>query len=199
MFRGRGLRQGMPLSPILSNFVLRDFDQAFRAKGFQLVRYADDLVVFAESEEACQRIQEFTISELGRLKLTLSQGKTIICNPAQPVGFLGMDLGLHQGSGKYSLTVSSDRMKGIRATFVRYHDWSIAQKEGLDIARLFRRIDQMRGGYSAAYSAADNITDLKCRMENWVRDCVTAIYTSIFGADSIKRLDSKKQIFLMVP
>jgi retron-type reverse transcriptase len=42
---GEGLRQGMPLSPILSNFVLRDFDQAFVAARYDLVRYADDLIV----------------------------------------------------------------------------------------------------------------------------------------------------------
>src|SRR5260221_2759161 len=102
--KGKGLRQGTPLSPILSNFVLRDFDQAFGQHGYQLVRYADDLVVFSETEEECRRVQELTIVELEKLGLSVSKDKTMICAPPKAVEFLGMELGLKAGSGKYCLT-----------------------------------------------------------------------------------------------
>src|SRR5208282_4729918 len=102
---GIGLRQGMPLSPILSNFVLRDFDKAFGNRGYQLVRYADDLLVLAGSMEECKRIEDFTISELGRLDLKVSEAKTETCSPTEPVEFLGMELGLRPGTEKYCLTV----------------------------------------------------------------------------------------------
>ena len=107
---GRGLRQGMPLSPILSNFLLRDFDRAFSERGHALVRYADDLVVFASSRDECETIQELTEFELAKLKLQFSPGKTEICGPHEPVEFLGMELGLRDGTSTYCLTVSTRQM-----------------------------------------------------------------------------------------
>ena len=195
---GKGLRQGMPLSPILSNFVLRDFDRAYGQHGYHLVRYADDLIILGESMAQCQQIQDFTVSELKKLGLKVSETKTMICSPAEPVEFLGMDLGLRPGSNKYCLTISDERMKEIRTAFARYHDWTVADGEGLDVAKLFRRLNQMKGGYGAAYGAADNITDLNERLGQWVEDCATKIYGSIFGADVVRRLDQKKRAFLML-
>lgn len=96
---GRGLRQGMPLSPILSNFLLRDFDRAFSQRGHALLRYADDLAVFGSSRRECETIRDLTESELAKLKLQLSPEKTEICGPHEPVEFLGMELGLKDGSG----------------------------------------------------------------------------------------------------
>ena len=50
---GLGVRQGMPLSPFFANVVLKKFDRLFISKGIPIVRYADDFVVFANSEQQC--------------------------------------------------------------------------------------------------------------------------------------------------
>jgi hypothetical protein len=57
----------------------------------------------------------------------------------------------------------------------------------------------MKGGYGAAYSAADNITGLNQRLEQWVQNCATAIYRSIFGSEVVRQLDKRKRAFLMMP
>jgi len=67
--RGKGLRQGMPLSPILSNFLLRDFDQAFTAAHSDFVRYADDLIILACTREECAAAEALTRVELSKLGL----------------------------------------------------------------------------------------------------------------------------------
>ena len=54
--KGAGLRQGMPLSPILSNFVLRDFDAVMGSKR-AMVRYADDMLIFCNSRIECEDAQ----------------------------------------------------------------------------------------------------------------------------------------------
>jgi RNA-directed DNA polymerase len=46
-----GIPQGGVLSPMLANFYLYEFDRAVTAKGFRLVRYADDFVVMCKTRE----------------------------------------------------------------------------------------------------------------------------------------------------
>lgn len=154
---GRGLRQGMPLSPILSNFLLRDFDRAFSERDHALVRYADDLVVFASSRDECEAIRDLTEAELAKLKLQLSPEKTEICAPQEPVEFLGMELGLKDGTSTYCLTVSMRQVEKIRESFRSLHDLDFAMSKGLDLAKFLRRLDHMKIGYRIAHGVADNL------------------------------------------
>ena len=127
--RGEGLRQGMPLSPILSNFLLRDFDQAFTAAGYDLVRYADDLIVLASTREECAAIEALTRAELSKLGLGLSEQKTETREPVESVEFLGMELGLRPGTSTYCLTVSKYQLAKIREQFTNFHDVDFAGKD----------------------------------------------------------------------
>ncbi|GFG91685.1 reverse transcriptase domain-containing protein [Mycobacterium bourgelatii] len=54
----QGTPQGSPLSPLLSNIMLDDFDQEFWARGHRFVRYADDIRVFVKSKRAAERVLE---------------------------------------------------------------------------------------------------------------------------------------------
>lgn len=38
----KGVPQGSPISPLLANFFLEDFDRTLEAAGRKLIRYADD-------------------------------------------------------------------------------------------------------------------------------------------------------------
>lgn len=67
---GLGVRQGMPLSPF-SNVLLQKFDEALVKRRFQAVRYADDLIFFADSEAECFAIFDYCQAELGRLGLEI--------------------------------------------------------------------------------------------------------------------------------
>jgi retron-type reverse transcriptase len=197
---GVGLRQGMPLSPILSNFLLRDFDRIFWKSGYSLVRYADDLVFFASSEEECVAIQGLVVRELKKLGLELSTdpGKTMICPPNVPVEFLGMELGLKEGTSLYCLTVSNGQMKKIKESFSQYHDVEYDISKKLDMSGLMRRIDQMAIGYRFAYGVADNFDDLTQRLEQWKQLCALKVYSNIFGAESVKKLSDRQKLFLML-
>jgi RNA-directed DNA polymerase len=196
---GRGLRQGMPLSPILSNFLLRDFDRAFSQRGHALLRYADDLAVFGSSRRECETIRDLTESELAKLKLQLSPEKTEICGPHEPVEFLGMELGLKDGTGTYCLTVSKRQMQKIRESFRSLHDLDFAMSKGLDFARLSRRLDHMKTGYRMAYRVADNFAILDEQLVRWAQNCVLKIFSSIFGVPAVNRLTRRQKAFLMLP
>ncbi|GFG88738.1 reverse transcriptase domain-containing protein [Mycobacterium bourgelatii] len=78
-----------PLSPLLSNIMLDDFDQEFWARGHRFVRYADDIRVFVKSKRAAERVLEQGTRLLEqRLKLRVNQAKSSIA-PATTAVLLG--------------------------------------------------------------------------------------------------------------
>lgn len=107
--KGLGLRQGMPVSPFLSNIVLADFDKTILKNKFNMVRYADDLVVFCESKRACEDAQEIIVAELEKIGHELNAQKTDIFRPDEAVEFLGLDIVLRDKV--YVSIVSEARFK----------------------------------------------------------------------------------------
>jgi len=75
---GIGIPQGNPLSPLLSNIYLADFDKFMRDQNKSIVRYADDFIVlFGTKDEALtgyNQISEYLIHNLG-LKIHELEGK----------------------------------------------------------------------------------------------------------------------------
>ena len=95
----RGIPQGSPISPLLSNLYMRRFVLAWkklgleRSLGSQIVTYADDLVILCKpgkADEALQRMREI----MGKLKLTVNEEKTRICKVREGTfDFLGYSFG----------------------------------------------------------------------------------------------------------
>ena len=195
---GRGLRQGMPLSPILSNFVLRNFDRVISDK-HSMVRYADDLILLARSRGECEGAAALVETELAKLGLKLSIEKTEIHDPSSAVEFLGMELRLSKGSQNYELVVSDEQIYKIRDGFRALHNWDAASKDGLDITKLLRRLEQMKAGYASAYDAADNSKILNEKLERWAQECAKKVYSSIFGPERVSALTDRQKQFLHLP
>ncbi len=90
-----GIPQGNPLSPLLSNIYLSPFDIHLKNKGYNLVRYADDLVILCKNEKECKRAYKECEIILAKLNLDvhpLEEGdKTkIIDLMKSTVDFLGI-------------------------------------------------------------------------------------------------------------
>lgn len=84
-----GTPQGSPLSPLLSNIMLDDFDQEFCSRGLRFVRFADDIRVFVKSKRAAERVLDQATKVLEqRLKLKVNRQKSVI-NPASVAILLG--------------------------------------------------------------------------------------------------------------
>jgi group II intron reverse transcriptase/maturase len=54
--REAGMPQGSPLSPLLSNILLDDFDKELERRGHRFCRYADDANVYVHSKRAGLRV-----------------------------------------------------------------------------------------------------------------------------------------------
>jgi len=85
-----GTPQGGPLSPLLANIYLHTFDTAMRSQMIPLVRYADDVVMFAHSRQEAEAHLASARQVLeGPLKLTLHPIKTCVVSIDDGFCYLG--------------------------------------------------------------------------------------------------------------
>jgi len=102
----RGVPQGSPLSPLLSNVVLDELDQELARRGHRFTRYADDCNVYVRSERAGQRVMtSLTGSIEGRLRLKVNQDKSAVARPEER-HFLGFRLRLDPRTGAVEVLLS---------------------------------------------------------------------------------------------
>lgn len=87
--RTQGLPQGSPLSPMLANIMLDDFDNDMQTAGFKLIRFADDFVVLCKSREQAQLAHQAAELSLQEHGLKLNQDKTHITHMDKGFHYLG--------------------------------------------------------------------------------------------------------------
>jgi len=79
-----GTPQGGPLSPLLSNIVLDEFDRELERRGLRYARYADDCNVYVRSRRAGERVMAgITRFITTKLKLKVNEQKSAVAEPWQ--------------------------------------------------------------------------------------------------------------------
>jgi RNA-directed DNA polymerase len=77
-----GTPQGGPLSPLLSNIVLDEFDRELERRGLRFVRYADDSNIYVRSRRAGERVMESIRRFITtKLKLKVNEKKSAVAEP----------------------------------------------------------------------------------------------------------------------
>ncbi|TYS52006.1 group II intron reverse transcriptase/maturase [Bacillus infantis] len=75
-----GTPQGGVISPLLANVYLNELDWEWDLHGVRFVRYADDFLLFAKSQEAIDKAATLTKEKLAELGLEISKEKTKVVN-----------------------------------------------------------------------------------------------------------------------
>ena len=155
-----GSPQGGPLSPLLANICLNEFDWEMNRRGVKLVRYADDIVVLARSKRAAERLLGSCRKYLeGKLELKMNTEKSNVSGifAQKEFKFLGFCLGKN-GSGVY----------------IRAHRKSLAKaKEKLKLftkrnrGRNVRRVMQEVKVFIRGWIGYFRVADMKRTLMSW--------------------------------
>lgn len=174
----RGISQGSPLSPLLSNLYMRRFVLGWHRLGCaqrfgaRIVNYADDLVVCCEgsAEEALQAMRQI----MARLKLTVNEEKTHVCHvPEQYFDFLGYQFGRFYSTqtGKAYLGTRPSK-KSVKRLIKSIHEQTAHSTCLLEAEEVVQRLNRKLRGWanyfklgpvSKAYRLVDTYTTRRLR------------------------------------
>ncbi len=105
-----GAPQGGPLSPLLSNLVLDEFDQELMRRGHRFCRYADDCNIYVRSHRAGERVMATACRFLTeRLRLKVNESKSAVALPEERK-FLGFTIS-NDGSERRVSAKALDKFK----------------------------------------------------------------------------------------
>jgi hypothetical protein len=194
---GEGLRQGMPLSPVLSNLMLKEFDVALSRAGLSVVRYADDIAVFCRSRSECENALDLVRHQLGRLKLAvpdLGGSKSMIYEPSEDAEFLGLEM--RRDADGYHLIAPTKKFSKIAEKMRAIASVAECTKRKRTVAQVSQTLDAMIGGHRGAVSAVRNGDDFLMRLIAERKLVLNELLAEILGTAVLEGLGEQKKAIL---
>ncbi len=196
---GRGLRQGMPISPVLSNLLLKKFDDALAVRGFSAIRYADDIAIFGESERECLDGLDFVRQNLARLSLDLPDlavdGKTTLRNPSESAVFLGVEIAPF-GKGAYQLRAPTKKLNDIEAAMSNIASLEKCTKQKKNLTQVARSLDSFVVGHAASMMVLEDGGEFRSRIEILKQRQLRRLLEELIGKNAVKKLSDIQLAFL---
>jgi group II intron reverse transcriptase/maturase len=197
---GLGIRQGMPLSPILANLALADFDRDIKKNGIEMVRYADDLILFFETKEQAVSGQKLVKSLLQNMQLSIPDiadgSKTAIVAKSDSLSFLGREIVFLGSSGKFVARVAGSQMLKIEQRLADEFSFSSRTKNGKTFQDTIVDLSKSVSAYLGIYKDADNYAEFEARLRGRSRGIIVQIFKDIFGQNSLSGLSAEGRKFL---
>jgi RNA-directed DNA polymerase len=162
-----GTMQGGPLSPLLANILLDDFDKELELRGLRFVRYADDFLVFTKTRESARRVFGSVGRYLTRkLKLVVNRQKSRICRTdgVEFVGFIFTGYGGQIRVSPKNIKKFTDRVKAITR-----------RCRGVSIQSRYRELRQYLNGW-VGYFRLVPIKSFFTDLDKWLRRRIRACY-----------------------
>jgi RNA-directed DNA polymerase len=166
--RRKGVPQGGPLSPLLSNIVLNELDQELEKRNLMFVRYADDFSIFLKTSRAANRVKRrITRFIEDKLHLLVNTKKSAIRRPLgyEYLGFAFESTYSKGDRGHYQLVVSHDSLEELK-----YKIKEITRKTlPASFDERIERLNLLMRGWLNYFKPASMFGKLKT-MDGWVRN-----------------------------
>lgn len=158
----QGTPQGSPLSPLLGNVMLEDLDSELERRGHRFVRYADDVMVYVESERAGQRVlASITQFVEQRLKLRINADKSAVA-PATRRTFLGFSFYRRDGKVRIGVDRKAPKRAKQRLRQLTARTWCVSMD------RRIHAINRFTVGWTAYFQLADGQRPFS-DLDEWLR------------------------------
>lgn len=166
--RRKGVPQGSPLSPLLSNILLNELDKELEGRGHRYVRYADDFSVYVQSKKSAQRVGNSIYKFLrDKLQLPINREKSGIRRPStfNLLGYGFVPTYKKNEKGKYQLVVKQSKW----AMFKSKLKYLTKKTIPASFEERINRINQLIRGWINYFKLASIQGKLK-KLEEWLRN-----------------------------
>ena len=166
--RRKGIPQGSPISPLLSNIILDVLDKEMKRMDVRYVRYADDFSVYAKSKSEAKQIGNTLFIFLrDKLKLPINKAKSGI---RRPVNFKLLGHGFvpiyKKGiKGQYQLVVKQASWEKFKRNLK-----SLTKKtKPMSLLERLERLNQVCRGWMNNYRLTNIYAKVK-KLDEWLRN-----------------------------
>lgn len=192
--RGKGIRQGMPMSSFFASLYLYNFDKFMNVQNIKYVRYADDLIVFCSSHRQAKQNLLLIKDELKKINLTVPDleecTKTKIVKN-KPIDFLGLEF---RYTGKcFKSFIPNSTFEKVSTKLLAYDSLNKNIKRKKNFPDVIQDINYITNGYKAAFSDACNISELDKEISEIKTNVFSKLMSSI-GID-INTLSARQKRF----
>jgi group II intron reverse transcriptase/maturase len=166
--RRKGVPQGSPLSPLLSNIVLNELDRELERQGLRFVRYADDFSIYLKTKASARKVGNNIYKFLKKkLKLPINREKSGIRRPVHftCLGFDFVPTYVKGERGKYQLVVSKkswEKLKQKLKTITR-------KTTPMSFDERIGKLNEVQRGWVNAFRMA-SIQNKLAELDGWLRN-----------------------------
>ena len=160
-----GSPQGGPLSPLLANIYLHEFDMEYERRGVPVIRYADDIVLLCKSKRAAERLLESSARYLeGKLKLKVNRDKSRVTRVTARENFKFLGFAFRKHKGDVLIRVHP---KSLKKAKVKLRELT-RRNQGRNVRQVMEKQKQYMQGWLNYYGLADMKT-MAGDLDQWLR------------------------------
>lgn len=166
--RRKGLPQGSPLSPLLSNILLDVLDKELERRSLKYVRYADDFSIYTKSKKEARKVgNEIFLFLRDKLRLPINREKSGIRRPSdfELLGHAFVPTYQKGVKGKYQLVVKKNSWDSLKRKLKQ-----ITKKtKPYSFEERLQKLSEVWRGWINNYRLASITAKLKS-LDEWLRN-----------------------------
>jgi len=166
--RRKGLPQGSPLSPLLSNILLDQLDKHLNSKGLHFIRYADDFSIYTKTKSEAQRLlTQVQLYLKEHLDLPINEDKSGIRRPStfEVLGHRFVPIYKKGVKGQYQVVVSPKSWFYLK----RKLKYLTKKTLPLSLAERLHRLKLVYRGWLNSFRLGNIYSKLK-HLDEWLRN-----------------------------
>jgi RNA-directed DNA polymerase len=180
-----GTPQGGPLSPLLSNIVLDEFDRELERRGLRFARYADDSNIYVRSRRAGERVMaSITKFITTKLKLKVNEQKSAVARPWERK-FLGFSFTWNREPKRRIAPKAVMRFKGKIREMTR-------RTRGVNVEKMAEELSRYLRGWIGYFGQSQTPSVLE-DLEKWTRRRLRSVIWKQWKRGTVRFAELRKR------